>query len=68
MAKLQELTIEANLGTSQDGSIARASWSPLGLRIVVAKGDSIQELVLDSDEQIQALKRIFDTHHYAKIE
>jgi hypothetical protein len=67
MAKLQELTIEANLGASQDGSIARASWSPQGLRIVVAKGDSIQELILDSEEQIEALRRVFDTHRYAKI-
>jgi hypothetical protein len=65
MAKLQELTIEANLGASQDGSIARVSWSPLGLRIVVAKGDSIHELILDSEEQIEALQRVFNTYMYA---
>jgi hypothetical protein len=68
MAKLQEVTIEANLGTSQDGSIARASLSPQGLRIVVAKDESIKEIELDSPEQIEALARIFDTHKYAKIE
>jgi hypothetical protein len=67
MAKLQEVTIEANLGTSQDGSIARASLSPQGLRIVVAKDESIKEIELDSPEQIEALARIFDTHKYAKI-
>jgi hypothetical protein len=67
MAKLQEVTIEANLGTSQDGSIARASLSPQGLRIVVAKDESIKEIELGSPEQIEALARIFDTHKYAKI-
>ena len=67
MAKLQELTVEANLGASQDGSIARAALSPEGLRITIAKGDSIREITLDSQEQIEALSRIFDTHGYAKI-
>jgi len=67
MAKLQELTIDANLGASQDGSIARASLSPEGLRITIAKGDSIKEITLDSREQWEALSRIFDTHSYAKI-
>ena len=67
MAKLQELTVEANLGASQDGSIARAVLSPEGLRITIAKGDSIREITLDSQEQIEALSRIFDTHRYAKI-
>jgi hypothetical protein len=67
MAKLQEVTIEANLGASQDGSIARASLSPEGLRITIAKGDSIQEIILNSREQIEALSCIFETHRYAKI-
>jgi len=67
MAKLQELTVQANLGASQDGSIARASLSPEGLRITVAKGDSIKEITLDSQEQIEALSRIFDTQRYAKL-
>jgi hypothetical protein len=67
MAKLQEVTIEANLGASQDGSIARASLSPEGLRITIAKGESIREIILDSHEQIGALARIFDTHRYAQI-
>ena len=67
MAKLQEVTVEANLGASQDGSIARASLSPEGLRIMIGKGDSIREITLDSQEQIEALSRIFDTHRYAKI-
>jgi hypothetical protein len=67
MAKLQELTIEANLGASQNGSIARASLSPEGLRIAIAKGESIKEITLDSQEQIEALRRIFDTFRYAKI-
>ncbi len=68
MPQLQELTIEANLGTSQDGSIARASLSPEGLRIVIAKHDSIKEVVLDSPEQIAALCKIFEAHSYAKIQ
>ena len=67
MPKLQEVTLEANLGASQDGSIARASLSPEGLRITIAKGESIKEITLDSQEQVQALARIFDTHRYAKI-
>jgi len=67
MAKLQEVTVEANLGASQDGSIARASLSPEGLRITIAKGESIQEIILDSHKQIDALARIFDTHKYAQI-
>jgi hypothetical protein len=67
MAKLQEVTIEANLGASQDGSIARASLSPEGLRITSAKGESIREIILDSHKQIDALARIFDTHKYAQI-
>jgi hypothetical protein len=67
MAKLQEVTIEANLGASQDGSIARASLSPEGLRITIAKGESIREIILDSHSQIDALARIFDTHRYAQI-
>jgi hypothetical protein len=67
MAKLQEVTVEANLGASQDGSIARASLSPEGLRITIAKGESIQETILDSHKQIDALARIFDTHKYAQI-
>jgi|LakMenEpi03Aug12_release.lakeMendotaPanAssembly.Ray.scaffolds.fasta_scaffold3056225_1 hypothetical protein len=67
MAKLQEVTIEANLGASQDGSIARASLSPEGLRITIAKGESIREIILDSHSQIDALARIFDTHKYAQI-
>jgi hypothetical protein len=67
MAKLQEVTVEANLGASQDGSIARASLSPQGLRIVIAKGESIKEVELDSPEQIAALMRIFETHRYAQI-
>lgn len=68
MAKLQEVTIEANLGASQDGSIARASLSPGGLRITIARGDSIKEIILDSHEQVQALARIFETHRYARID
>jgi hypothetical protein len=67
MAKLQEVTIEANLGASQDGSIARASLSPQGLRIVVAKGESIKEIELDSSEQVAALLKVFETHRYSKI-
>jgi hypothetical protein len=67
MAKLQEVTVEANLGASQDGSIARASLSPEGLRITIAKGESIREIILDSHKQIDALARIFDTHKYAQI-
>jgi hypothetical protein len=67
MAKLQEVTIEANLGASQDGSIARASLSPQGLRIVVAKGESIKEIELDSPEQVEALLKVFETHRYSKI-
>ena len=67
MAKLQEVTIEANLGASQDGSAARACLSPEGLRITIAKGESIQEITLNSPEQIEALARIFDTHRYAGI-
>jgi hypothetical protein len=67
MAKLQEVTIEANLGASQDGSIARASLSPQGLRIVIAKGESIKEIELDSLEQVEALLRVFETHRYSKI-
>jgi hypothetical protein len=67
MAKLQEVTIEANLGASQDGSIARASLSPEGLRITIAKGESIREIILDSHSQIDALARIFDTHKYAQM-
>jgi hypothetical protein len=68
MVKLQDVTIEANLGASQDGSIARASLSPEGLRITIAKGESIREIVLDSHKQIDALARIFDTHKYAQID
>jgi hypothetical protein len=67
MAKLQEVTVEANLGASQDGSIARASLSPEGLRITIAKGESIREIILDSHKQIDALARIFDTYKYAQI-
>jgi hypothetical protein len=67
MAKLQEVTVEANLGASQDGSIARASLSPEGLRITIAKGESIREIILDNHKQIDALGRIFDTHKYAQI-
>jgi hypothetical protein len=67
MAKLQEVNIEANLGASQDGSIARASLSPQGLRIVVAKGESIKEIELDSPEQVEALFRVFQTHSYSQI-
>ena len=67
MAKLQEVTLEANLGASQDGSIARASLSPESLRITIAKGESIKEITLDSQEQIKALAHIFDTHRYARI-
>jgi hypothetical protein len=67
MVKLQDVTIEANLGASQDGSIARASLSPEGLRITIAKGESIREIILDSHEQIGALARIFDTHRYSQI-
>jgi hypothetical protein len=68
MLELQELTIEANLGTSRDGSIARASLSPEGLRIVIARHDSIQEVMLDSPEQIAALAKIFEAYSYAKIQ
>ena len=67
MAKLQEVTVEANLGASQDGSIARASLSPEGLRITIAKGESIREIILDSHNQIDVLARIFDAYKYAQI-
>ena len=61
MGRLKELTIEANLGSSKNGSIARASLSSEGLRIVVAKGDTITELTLDSEDQVEALRRLFET-------
>ena len=67
MAKLQELTIGASLGTSQDGSIAHASLSPQGLQIVVAKGESIKVIRLDSHEQVRALFKILVMHGYAQI-
>jgi len=60
------VTIEANLGASQDGSIARASLSPEGLRITIAQGDTIQEVVL-GQEQAKALHKIFETARYANI-
>ncbi len=65
MAQLKEITVEANLGTSRNGSIARASLSSEGLRIIIAKNDSIKEIMLDSPEQVAALAKIFQTHSYA---
>jgi hypothetical protein len=67
MAQLKEITVEANLGTSRNGSIARASLSPEGLRIIIAENNSIKEIMLDSPEQIAALAKIFQTHSYASI-
>jgi hypothetical protein len=67
MAQLKEITVEANLGTSQNGLPARASLSPEGLRIIIAENDSVKEIMLDSPEQIAALAKIFQTHSYASI-
>jgi hypothetical protein len=61
MAKLQEVTIEANLGASQDGSIARASLSPGGLRITIARSDSIKGITLDSQEPKTGAKKRLDS-------
>jgi len=66
MAKLQEVSVEANLGASSDGSIARACLSSEGLRITIAEGDSMREIILSHDH-IGALTRVFDTYKYAQI-
>jgi hypothetical protein len=66
MTSLKKLTVEADLGTSEEGNAARASLYDTSLHIVIYKGDSIQTCVVDF-QQAQALKRILDTHYYGKI-